>query len=255
VAEGATTVSDDTNLLGASYSLKLTSWWKPEVYLLWKIEDDDVETPERDSTSMPIAGAYGQIGPLAGLAFDYEAVYQGGTREGLTHTASLLHAALTYTEPSHGRFWAGLELNRASGDGDPTDDRSRGFDKLYGINHAHYGTIDYQDPRNMRDLRFSAGIKPASWAKLYADYHVFGLLDSKDAWYSGNAKVSLHDETGAAGRDVGSELDLLLKVDLPTRQKLEVGFSSFFPGSFVERTNDGHASTSSWAYVQLRTSF
>jgi len=255
VAEGALDVSDDTHLLGASYSFKVASWWKPEAYLLWKLVDDDAETSADDGTSMPIAGLYGQIGPLAGFALDYEAVYQGGTREGLDHEASLLHVALTYTQPDSGRFWLGVAFNRASGDGNPTDGTSRGFDKLYGINHSHYGFIDYQDPRNMRDLRLTAGAKAASWAKLSADYHVFRLADARDAWYSRNAAVSLQDETGAAGSDVGSELDLVLKADLPTSQKLEIGFATYFPGTFVERTSESHAASSSWGYVQLRTRF
>jgi hypothetical protein len=255
VAEGAPAEADDTSLYGVAYTLKLAAWARPGFYALLQSVDDNPAVEGNDRTTMPIVGAIGSLGPGAGFTLDYEAIYEGGKRKGLNHSAYFVHTGLLYKEPVKGWYWLGAQYNVASGDKDPTDADSGTFDKLYSINHSHYGIMDYQDPQNMRDLRFTAGARLASWASLQCDYHKLGLLQAKDAWYSRSADVELQDATGASGKDVGWELDVVAKIDLPMSQKLEIGLASFSPGDFVRRTNGGHAESSQWGYVQVKAVF
>jgi hypothetical protein len=255
IVEGAAAEADDTSLYGLAYTLKLAPWARPGFYALLQTVDDNPAVEGNDRTTMPIVGMIGTLGPGAGVTLDYEAIYEGGKRKGRDHSAYFAHAGLLYKERTKGRYWLGAEYNLASGDKDPTDADGGTFDKLYSINHSHYGIMDYQDPQNMRDIRLTAGARLASWASLECDYHKLGLVQAKDAWYSRSADVDLRDATGASGKDVGWEVDVVAKIDLPMSQKLEIGLASFSPGTFVRQTNGGHAESSQWGYVQVKAVF
>jgi hypothetical protein len=255
VAEGSKGQPDDTNLLGASYTWKGSKRFEPGVYVLFNHENDDPNAPGDDATSMPIAGTIGSLKVVSGLSLDYELIFQGGTRAGVDHRASLYHVGAKFTQPGAKRYWIGAEYNLASGDADPGDGESNTFDKLYGINHSHYGYIDYQDPRNMKNLKLTLGGKLSSKLTLQLDYHTFELAEAADRWYSRSAGVTLHDPTGAAGTDVGSEVDLKLKIDLPTMFGLEFGYSRYFAGEFVETLQGAGLPDSNWAYAQLKAKF
>lgn len=253
VAEGGTTARDDTGLAALSYSWKGSRAWRPEVYALYSHEDS--LDGWGGATDMPIGGTLGALDLTSGLRLDYEAIFQGGTRRGVTHRASLYHAALKYTEPGGGRYWVAVEYNRASGDDDLTDDVNKTFDKLYSINHSKYGYIDYQDPRNLRNLRLTLGARIAEPVRAQLDYHSFRLDEARDRWYSRRAPVSLHDPTGAAGTDVGSELDATVKIEVREEVGLEVGYSRFFSGDFVQTLLGGPVPDPDFGYIQLRVRF
>lgn len=253
VAEGGTTARDDTGLAAFSYSWKGSRVWQPGLYVLYSRED--ALDGWVGATDMPIGGTLGTFDLTPGLRLDYEVIFQGGTRRGLKHRASLYHASLKYTEPGEKRYWLAVEYNLASGDDDPTDDVSRTFDKLYSINHGKYGYIDYQDPRNMRNLRLTLGGKLAARLGAQIDYHRFSLDQAKDRWYSRRAATSLHDPTGAAGTDVGSEIDATLEIEVREEVGLELGYSRFFSGDFVETLLGGPVPEPDFGYIQLRVRF
>ncbi len=255
IAEGATGQRDDTDLLGASYTWKGSKRWVPGLYVLFNHQDDDPDTPGDDATRMPIAGAIGSLNVFSGFSLDYELILQRGRRAGVDHRASLYHVGAKFTQPGAKRYWVGAAYNLASGDADPEDGVSNTFDKLYGINHSHYGYIDYQDPRNMKNLRLTLGGKLSSKLTLQLDYHTFELAEAADGWYSRKAGVTLSDPTGAAGKDVGSEVDVTVKIDLPTMFALELGYSRFLAGEFVETLQGTAVPDSNWAYAQLKAKF
>jgi hypothetical protein len=72
---------------------------------------------------------------------------------------------------------------------------------------------------------------------LLAWYHVFFLDEARDALYNANGAVIRFDPTGAAGRDVGQELDLTAQFIFSPRTDLLVGYSHFWAGDFVRATN------------------
>jgi hypothetical protein len=254
VAEGKTAADDDTNLLGVSYTWKGSDRFKPSLYVLYKSLDNDSSTPEDERISMPMPGTMGIWQIADSLKLDWELAMQTGTHGGIDHSAAYAHVGLRYTVSSE-RYWFGVAYNYASGDDDPNDDKSKTLDKLYGINHSHYGYIDYQNPQNMRNLRLTAGTKVNPKLSIQLDYHSFELAEASDRWYSRKAAVDLQDPTGAAGSDVGSEIDVVFKIKLPYQLNLDVGLSKYFVGDFVERTLGGQLTDSQWGYVQLKRSF
>lgn len=149
-----------------------------------------------------------------------------------------------------------VEYNNASG-GDPSDpDEYRTFDQLFPTNHNKYGVADYQGWRNMRNLRLSASAKPMDSWTLSLDHHWFWLQNNRDYWYGAAGRPNLtsggtplRDATGASGREVGRELDIIASVAATRDLSLEAGYAHFTPGSYI-RSVSGDADVSDWWYVQ-----
>src|SRR6185503_4441040 len=104
-----------------------------------------------------------------------------------------------------------VEWDLATGDGDPGDGRSREFNNLFPTNHPHYGFADIQGWRNMDALRGTVALTPRTGHLLSVDVHQFRLSEARGAWKDDAGDVLGQDPTGAAGRDIGRELDLLYR--------------------------------------------
>lgn len=193
-----------------------------------------------------------------------EAAAQSGHVAGRDARAWAYAASAGYTLPGPAALRIGLERDFASG-GNPDGTRAIGtFDQLFPTNHAHYGAADYVGWRNMEAWRLSARGRASARVTLSADVWAFRLADGRDFWYNaggapvrGAAGTPLRDATGAAGRDLGSELDLNVTAVLNAAVSLSGGYSRFWPGDFVRRTNAGAAAAaaSDWAYLMTRYSF
>jgi hypothetical protein len=81
-------------------------------------------------------------------------------------------------------------------------------------------------------LRLNFGTR----AHLVLWYHNFHLASARDALYNGAGVPVRFDPSGAAGRFVGNELDILLTLYLNPHADFQFGVSNFWAGSFIERT-------------------
>ena len=86
------------------------------------------------------------------------------------------------------------------------------------------------------------------WLQLRTQYHIFHLAQATDALYNASAVPIRRDPTGAAGDDVGSEIDLVMNVHLNPHQDVLLGYSKFFAGEFVRAT--GSSSDADYFYAQ-----
>ena len=151
----------------------------------------------------------------------------------------------------------------ASGDSNPTDGKNQTFDGVFGAVDQYYGRMNLLAWMNLIDYQIGASIIPVNKMQLSADYHILALAQEKDAWYYSNCKAQRRDKTGAAGNDIGQEIDLIAKYDVPLGgsrlakaiKKLELmaGYGYFLPGSFVEST--GNAGDAHWLFIQTMLSF
>lgn len=186
-------------------------------------------------------------------ALDYETALQWGTSAGKDHRAWAAHVGASY-QPGTGRR-AYAELNLASGG--HRSDKSETFDNLYPTNHKFYGSMDMQGWKNVTE--FAAGYQHALDARsaLHLHGHAFRLMDAKDAWYGAGGAPNkgingvFKDATGAAGKDVGFELDFegTHKVDASTT--LAAGIGMFTPGKFIRSLNGGSADRQTWFFLQF----
>lgn len=191
----------------------------------------------------------------------FEGAFQFGHTGGKTHEAWAYAARSAYTFPGTSALRIGLEQAAASG-GSPNDPRrSRTFDQLYPTGHMHHGLLDYQGWRNMESYRLSLSAKPARDITVTVDGWLFRLRNARDFWYAASGRpvvgalgAGLKDDTGAAGREVGREVDVLVNLQATKSAAIQAGYGRFFPGRFVRATN-GAADPSDWFYVQTTFTF
>jgi hypothetical protein len=67
-------------------------------------------------------------------------------------------------------------------------------------------------------------------------YHHFWLAESRDALYNAGGVPYRIDPTGAAGTDVGNEIDLVVNFHLTRYSDILVSYNKLFGGNFVEAT-------------------
>lgn len=144
----------------------------------------------------------------------------------------------------------------ASGDADPGDGRRGTFNQQFPLVHRYMGFCDLVARENIRDLNVQLVAKPTSQLTLIAWWHRFWLAESRDALYNAQGVPIRFDPTGAAGADVGHELDLLLVYALNARTELQFGYSHFWAGDFVRATNPvGVSGDVDFVYTQFQWRF
>lgn len=144
----------------------------------------------------------------------------------------------------------------ASGDGNPTDGKRGTFNQLFPLAHAYFGYIDLVGRQNIQDVSAKLVAKPHKIVTAILAYHNFRLDDPRDALYNAGGGAIRRDASGASGTHVGDEVDLVLKVRVTPRVSWLAGYSRFFAGDFVDRTNPaGVSGNASFFYTQLGVKF
>ncbi len=72
---------------------------------------------------------------------------------------------------------------------------------------------------------------------VWTQYHHFWLDQSRDALYNPGGVAYRRDPTGAAGRNVGDEIDLVVNFHLSRYSDLLVSYNMLFGGDFLEATS------------------
>lgn len=189
--------------------------------------------------------------------FDYDVAAQFSRNTGKDHEAWAAHFGAGYRHDAKNRIY--LDLNAASGGSSST--KSETFDNLFPTNHKFYGSMDMQGWKNMTEVALGWQHKLDAKSDLHLHGHWFRLMDAKDAWYSAggspNRRVGgvFRDPTGAAGKEVGFELDLEATHRFDPSTSIQAGIGVFEPGKFVQRMNGGDADRQIWFYLQIMKRF
>lgn len=187
--------------------------------------------------------------------WDYRGMFAGtfGKRDAATVEAYGANARLGYTFDVPWQPRIAGEFSYGSGDPDPGSGRYRTFDGLFGAIDSKYGWMNIFAWRNLQDYQVTLTAKPTDAIDLLLDYHFFRLDKAQDAWYYGNGRPQRQDPTGAAGNELGHEIDLIVKYRWSDHCRLRFGYSHFFPGAFIQRT--GPSPDADWAYAQWMYEF
>lgn len=187
----------------------------------------------------------------SGFLWDLEGAFQFGSWADQAIIANAYSTYLGYTcqdvwaTPT---VWAGYDT--ASGDPDPgRTGQRRTFHQLFPFGHYYLGFADFVGRQNIHDWTVQGYAYPMKWLTAGVQYHVFRLDSNRDALYPGTAPglsprqfpgvLPRRDPTGAAGDDVGTEIDVVANFHLTDRQDVFLSYSHFFPGAFVRRTGPG----------------
>jgi len=171
------------------------------------------------------------------LLLDFEGMTQTGDTGGKTANAQAATGGLGWNFadcPGNLSFWAYYDY--ASGNPDPAGTVHRTFNQLFPAGHTYFGYLDLVGRQNIRDLNFQLNANPQPWLSLLMQYHIFHLASAKDALYDSAGKAIRDDPTGAAGTDVGNEIDALVNFHLTPSQDITVGYSQLFVGDFIRNT-------------------
>ena len=87
--------------------------------------------------------------------------------------------------------------------------------------------------KNLHDYQASLSIKPTKKVNVSLDWHFFRLDKAMDAWHYCNGGPQRHDPTGAAGAELGHEIDLIVKYKSSEHLDFQTGYAHFLPGLFV----------------------
>jgi hypothetical protein len=94
---------------------------------------------------------------------------------------------------------------------------------------------------------------PQPWITIWLQYHHFWLNHSRDALYNAGGVAARRDSAGAAGNNVGDEIDVVLNFHLNRYSDVLIGYSRLFGGGFLKNTaGPGLASDSDLFYLMFQ---
>jgi len=146
---------------------------------------------------------------------------------------------------------ANIGSNYISGDNSTTDGIQSNFKKLYGTDHSFNGSMEYwKVPLTQGLLDYYVGAA----GKINKDLSLEGTFHLFDSEYSGKNKKNI-----AFGKNLGSELDLVVNYKLNTWTAVQAGWSTYFANYNTLVSKDLITSTTvspvirtpQWAYVML----
>lgn len=171
---------------------------------------------------------------------DLEAMFQLGNRGDQDIVAGAVTAGRGYhfqDLPWNPMLWAYYDW--ASGDSDPGVGNHNTFNPLFPFGHYYNGFADIVGRQNLHDINLHLFLYPRNWITFNTQYHYLALANASDALYNPAGIPVRRDLTGAAGRTVGHELDLLWNFHMNANTDIMVGYSKLFAGRFIRDTGPG----------------
>lgn len=219
-------------------------------------QDEPAETLTINTVGVRMSRAH-----ETGLQFDLEGAYQFGERgfQSIRACGLALEAGYIFAAKWRPRLRAGYVLG--SGDEQFDDDKSETFANLFPSAHGFLGAMDYASWSNISAAYFGIRFSPFEKLSCGADWYVLGLQNEHDAWYrAGGFTIGTPQEfyrkaVPGAGKRIGHELDVHAKYLYRERLDLQLGFSKFFVGEFIEQTGGLRADDSVWGYFAVEVKF
>lgn len=182
-----------------------------------------------------------------------EGAGQSGNRAGDDVQALAFAARADLVLAKEPRFKLFAEYAGASGDETPGDGDWGRFDPLFPTAHGLLGYSDVAAWSNITDLNGGVAYGPHRGWWFEAAVHRFTLMEARDAWIADSGDVLRRDATGAAGDELGLEIDLTARWAMRPGVTLQGGYSRFAAGDYVSNTGGG--GSMDWAYAQMVIGF
>jgi hypothetical protein len=187
---------------------------------------------------------------LEQLDYELELIGQFGDRD---HSAFAGHAELGYTLdlPWSPRLVG--QFDYASGTADPNGSESHTFAFLFGARRFDLAPTGIYGPFRRSNI-LSPGVRlvlsPRPTLKAEIKLRYWELAQARDNFVG----TGLHDPTGAAGRHLGTDIELRLRWRPTPWLAVDAGYDHWFKGTYLDRVSNV-SSTSDSDYVYLETKF
>jgi hypothetical protein len=119
------------------------------------------------------------------------------------------------------------------------------FNQLFPFGHYYLGWADIAGRQNIRDANAHLVMYPMAWITVWLQYHHLWLDRRADALYNASGTAIRRDPTGAAGTNVGDDLDVVLNLHVDAQSDVMVVYAWAFGGRFLEAMSDPAAASSS----------
>lgn len=172
-----------------------------------------------------------------GFLWDFEGALQFGEQNNNDIFAGMASAGV-------GRSWKDncltptvwLCYDYASGDSDPNSGDVNTFNQQFPFGHYYLGWMDMVGRQNIHDVNAHLYVYPTPWMTCWVQYHHFWLDQSTDALYNPGGVAYRRDATGAAGTNVGDEINFVVNFHLTRYSDILASYNKLFGGSFLDNT-------------------
>lgn len=195
-------------------------------------------------------------GKFGASNFDYEVegAYQFGEIADGDIDAYMVTGEVGYRfadSQSKPRVWLGAGY--ASGDEEAGGDVET-FNQLFPLGHAYLGWADVAGRQNVIHVNPGLSFTPVEKLVATVQGHFFWRADTSDALYNAGGAVvragNLSDE-----REVGAEIDLLLKYQFDRHLSGLLGYSHVWAGDFIDDATPAQSSDIEFVYASLEYTF
>jgi hypothetical protein len=244
--------SHDVQLAGAWLTYRPRAGHFVDVYGLYA-NNDATAVQQGIAVAPSRSGTFGSryAGDRNGFLWDVEGAVQAGRRapgEDLLAGMATVGAGRRFTGvPTSPIVW--VYYDHASGDADPADARVSTFDHLFPFGHYYLGWADLAARQNNRDLNVHVIAYPAPWVTVWAQYHHLWLDQAADALYNAGGVAFRRDATGAAGTNVGDDVDLVVNLHVDAQSDVMLAYAQAMGGSFLDATAGANASSTRGLYL------
>jgi len=138
----------------------------------------------------------------------------------------------------------------ASGDRDPGDGQDNTFNQLFPLGHYYLGFFDGIGRQNIIDYNIQIKAQPTKKLSLLIWQHFFNLASINDAVYTASGFAFVPAGT-AGSKNVGNELDLLLKYEINPNMDILIGNSWFWNGPALTEATTPRLFDGRLFYTQL----
>lgn len=238
---------EDQKFAGAWVTYRPKKGHFADFYYLYSANDNNI-------TQQGIVRAPSEINTLGtryagnndGILFESELAIQFGRQDGADLLAGAASAGVGRNFKDQAwspTLW--LYYDYASGDADPTSGDVNTFNQLFPFGHYYLGWADQIGRQNIQDVNAHMFFYPKPWITVWMQYHHFWLNQGRDALYNAGGVARRRDATGAAGTNVGDEIDFVFNFHLNKYSDVMVGYSKLFGGGFLDNTSDANNASDS----------
>ncbi|QDT57224.1 hypothetical protein Pan44_52920 [Caulifigura coniformis] len=207
-----------------------------DLYWLW-LNNTEPVAGRADGRRHTLGSRYSWLVPIEQERvwdFDVEGAYQFGDDDGERVNAGFITAVAGHTWKK--ALWTPRLSGLAyfgSGDVDRSDGQTNTFDVLFPLGHAYWALSDNLSGQNLIDLCAQLEVKPTAKSSLVGAYHKFRLASDDDVVYN---VAGAPFGTPNNGTDVGDALDVYGYYAFNANLDIQMGYSWFWYGEFIERT-------------------
>ncbi len=165
--------------------------------------------------------------------YEFETVWQTGTKGVTDHFAYLQHLDLGYTFNLPWKPRVVFHYDYASGTRTPGGSQDGSFDTLFGARNFEYTRTGIWGPfsrSNLQSPGWRVIVEPASGWILEIKHRAWFLAQSTDFFGSSG----LRDPTGQAGTSLGQDVELRTQREVSSNLDFDFGYAHWFKGSYFD---------------------